>query len=131
MLGDSRIAQNSLYTSAASALRASADLVDTYDGLDKTITRMHTETQTNISETWKEEIECTSENLKKGSRVALKRVQKVLGAGVQDAPDEAGNADGDAHEDMDGELNYEITNRLKYAERGIKRMTKGLEEDGN
>lgn len=111
-------------------LRASADLVDTYDGLDKTITKTHYETATDVSEKWKEEIEWTGENLRKGARTALRSMQKVLGAGAQDAPDEDGDVDEDADEDMDGELNYEIPKRLKYAERGIKRMVKGLEEDG-
>jgi hypothetical protein len=129
-LGDSKIAQNWIYTSAAGTLRASASLIDEYDRLDKTITSIHDKGQIEISETWKGEIEETSEILKKGARTALRKVQKVLGAEVQGAPEMTGAVDTSVDEDMDGvELNYELQKGLKYTERGVKRMIKGLDEE--
>jgi hypothetical protein len=129
-LGDSKIAQNCIYTSVAGVLRGSASLIDEYDRLDKISTSMHDGAQTEISETWKKEIEQTSENLKKGARTALRRVQKVLGAEVQGAPVATSAVDTDVDEDMDEvELNYDLQKRLKYVERGLKRMVKGLDEE--
>jgi hypothetical protein len=105
-------------------------LVDEYDELDKMMTKMRTEASNGISETWREEIQEMSSNLEKGARTALRRVQKVLGADMQDAPDETGGVDAKADEDMDGvELNYDLQIRLKYLERGVKRMVKGLDEE--
>ena len=104
-------------------------MIDEYDELDKAITTMRDEGRTDISETWKEDIENTKENLRKGARTALSRARKVLGAEVQCAPETSG-VDADADEDMEGvELNYELPKRLRCAERGVKRMIKGIDDE--
>ena len=91
---------------------------------------MRDEGQTDISETWKADIEETKENLEKGARTALRKVQKVLGAEAQGVPDKTDGADTDTDDDMGGvELDYGLQQRLKYVERGVKRMTKGLDEE--
>jgi hypothetical protein len=61
----------------------------------------------------------------------LRNVKKVLGADVEDFV--MGEADEDGDVDMEGgeevELNFELQKTLRYAERGVKRMVKGLPVD--
>jgi hypothetical protein len=85
-----------------------------------------------IADTWKQNVEETDRQLKTGARVALRNVKKVLGADVDN--DGLGVMDEDGDVDMEGEgkkveLNYELQKSLRYAERGIKRMVKGLPMD--
>jgi hypothetical protein len=85
-----------------------------------------------IADTWKQDVEETDRQLKMGARVALRNVKKVLGADVEG--DGLGRTDEDGDVDMEGEgekveLNYELQKSLRYAERGVKRMVKGLPMD--
>jgi hypothetical protein len=63
-----------------------------------------------------------------GARVALRNVKKVLGADAEGGTDEDGDVDMEG-EGKTVELNYELQKSLRYAERGIKRMVKGLPVD--
>ncbi|EUC32728.1 hypothetical protein COCCADRAFT_37405 [Bipolaris zeicola 26-R-13] len=82
-----------------------------------------------IVDTWKRDIEETENQLKLGARVALKNVREVLGAKVAGG-DAKGLADEDGDMDMNvggkAQLTCELLESLRYAERGVKRMTKGL-----
>jgi hypothetical protein len=85
-----------------------------------------------IADIWKQDVEDTDRQLKMGARVALRNVKKVLGADVEG--DELRGTDEDGDVDMEGEgkkaeLNYELQKSLRYAERGVKRMVKGLPMD--
>lgn len=82
-----------------------------------------------IVDTWKRDIEETENQLKLGARVALKNVREVFGAKVA-GDDAKGLADEDGDMDMNvggkAQLTCELLESLRYAERGVKRMTKGL-----
>lgn len=90
------------------------------------IAKLREERPDTIADTWKQDIEDTDKQLKKGARVALRNVKKVLGADVEDSA----MMDEDDDVDMEGgekvQLNYELQKSLRYAERGVKRMVKGL-----
>ncbi|KAI4624599.1 hypothetical protein J4E83_004275 [Alternaria metachromatica] len=124
-----QIAGNAVYTSVSSVLRASEALVNEYQRLDGMIAKLREEQPDTIADTWKQDIEDTDKQLKKGARVALRNVKKVLGADVEDSvmTDEDGDVDMEGDEKV--ELNYELQKSLRYAERGVKRMVKGLPMD--
>jgi transcription initiation factor IIE alpha subunit len=90
------------------------------------IAKLREEQPDAIADIWKQEVEDTDKQLKRGARVALRNVKKVLGADVEDTrmTDEEGDVDMEAGEKA--ELNYELHKSLRYAERGVKRMVKGL-----
>ncbi|KAI4949610.1 hypothetical protein J4E91_005350 [Alternaria rosae] len=121
-----QIAGNAVYTSVTSILSASEALVNAYQRLDGMIAKLREEQPDTIADTWKQDIEDTDKQLKKGARVALRNVKKVLGADVEDSA----MMDEDDDVDMEGgekvQLNYELQKSLRYAERGVKRMVKGL-----
>lgn len=66
-----------------------------------------------------------------GARVALRNVKKVLGADVQGDDLETAEQDSEVRVEVSVEpekmeLNYDLLKSLRYAERGVKRMVKGL-----
>jgi hypothetical protein len=126
------IAGNAVYMSVISILSASEGLVKEYQRLDDMIANLRDEQPDSIADRWKQIIEDTDRQLKMGARVALRNVKKVLGADVEG--DGLGGVDKDGDVDMEGEgkraeLNYELHKSLRYAERGVKRMVKGLPVD--
>lgn len=133
----SKIASNAVYASVVDVLTASEGLVTEYQRLDKIIEDLRNERTESVADIWRQDIEMTKEQLKMGARVALRNVKKVLGADVE--TEEPAMTDEDRGEGMEGvvheeeeeeeELNYELQKSLRYAERGVKRMVKGLPND--
>jgi hypothetical protein len=120
------IAENAAYIPVANALAASEALFNEYERLDKMIVDMRDEQAETVAQTWQHELQEAEQLLQKGARVALRNVKKVLG--TKEAGDEHG--DEEMHEGEDTqELNYELQKSLRYAERGVKRMVKGLPDD--
>jgi hypothetical protein len=107
-------------------LSASEGLINEYRRLDGMIAQLREEQPDAIADTWKQDIENTHKQLKKGARVAVRNVKKVLGADAEDPV----MTDEDGDVDMEGDakvgLDYELQRSLRYAERGVKRMVKGL-----
>jgi hypothetical protein len=105
-------------------------LLEEYERLDKMISDMRDEQTYPMAETWHQDLEGTKQKLEMGARVALRNVKKVLGAEVND---DAVAAGGEGDEEMtlveDDSLNYELQKSLRYVERGVKRMVKGLPAD--
>jgi hypothetical protein len=122
-----KIAENAAYVPVANVLAASEGLLNEYERLDKMIVDMREEQADPFAETWHEELQEAEQQLQMGARVALRKVNKVLGA--DEASD--GHGDQEIHENGEDEqmLNYELQKSLRYAERGVKRMVKGLPED--
>jgi hypothetical protein len=103
-------------------LSASEGLVKQYQRLDDTIGELREGQYEPIADTWKQDVEDTDRQLKMGARVALRNVKKVLGA------DADADEDVDMESEGDGkvELSFELQRSLRYAERGVRRMVKGL-----
>ncbi|KAG9189057.1 hypothetical protein G6011_05925 [Alternaria panax] len=122
------IAGNAVYTSVTTVLSASSVLINEYQRLDDMIAKLRDEQPATLADTWRQDVKDTDQQLKKGARVALRNVKKMLGADVEDVV--IGEADEDGDVDMEGgeevELNFELRKSLRYAERGVKRMVKGL-----
>ena len=123
-----RIAGNAIYASITTILTASSSLVDEYRRLDDMITKLRNEQPAALVDTWKHDVEDTDRQLRRGARVALRNVKKMLDADVEDVVMGEADEDGDVkmEDGEEVELNYELRKSLKYAERGVKRMVKGL-----
>ncbi|KAF7673640.1 60s ribosomal protein l15 [Alternaria burnsii] len=123
-----RIAGNAIYASITTILTASSSLVNEYRRLDDMITKLRNEQPAALVDTWKHDVEDTDRQLRRGARVALRNVKKMLDADVEDVVMGEADEDGDVkmEDGEEVELNYELRKSLRYAERGVKRMVKGL-----
>ncbi|KAF1363203.1 hypothetical protein EJ07DRAFT_173911 [Lizonia empirigonia] len=126
-LGDTKIARNAIFKSFANILTASQHLIGEYDGLDKKITGMRDAEPEGRVEAWAEDVDKTARLLKIGAETAIRNVKKVLGAEVEAEEAVESNEGLAAVGNM--ELNYELQKSLQYAERGVKKMVKGLPQD--
>ncbi|KAF1911184.1 hypothetical protein BDU57DRAFT_507933 [Ampelomyces quisqualis] len=119
------IAEHLSYVPVANVLASSSALLQEYERLDKVSTDMRDEQAGPVTETWHQELQEAERQLQMGARVALRNVQKVLGVNVESIEriDTGGEGDGQ------DELNYELHKSLRYAERGVRRMVKGLPDD--
>jgi hypothetical protein len=122
-----KIAENAAYVPVANVLTAAEGLLNEYERLDKMIVDMRDEQADPVADTWHRELQSTEQQLQMGARVALRKVKKVLGA--EEASDGPGDQELGENEDDRQELNYELQKSLRYAERGVKRMVKGLPEE--
>ncbi|KAH9864030.1 hypothetical protein J1614_009963 [Plenodomus biglobosus] len=119
-ISGTKIANNTTYTSIMDVLSQSEGLIKEYERLDGMIADLRSRQTVSVAVTWKHEIRETEEQLRKGARVAVRSVKKVLGADVG-SDEEAEIQPGDEED-----LNHELRGSLRYAERGIKRMAKAL-----
>lgn len=129
--GESKIARNAVFASGATVLRASKDLVDEYVRLDTIIVGMRDAKPEGVAESWTEEVDKTARLLKIGAETAIRNVKKVLGADVEEGDADGSTLveDGETMEVLEQmELNYELRKGLLFAERGVKKMAKGLPE---
>lgn len=128
------IALNIIYASAEDVLSSSKRLVAEYDRMERMINDATQDGEEPVMETWKQEVKETERLLEVGRRKALRDVKKVLGADVEDDRMDGIEGSGRVIEErMDSNekessdtLNYELLKSLRYAERGVKRMVKGL-----
>ncbi|KAH8730848.1 hypothetical protein GQ44DRAFT_421739 [Phaeosphaeriaceae sp. PMI808] len=124
------IAENKDYMPVTSILAASERLLKEYERLDKMTKDMQEEQKEPITEEWNMEIKEAERRLTMGARVALRNVKKVLGADVESHGTCSKGMDEDEEKERAEqgaiELNYELQKSLRYAERGVKRMVKGL-----
>lgn len=126
-----RIATNAAYKPVTEVLAASEALLHRYAELENKITGMADEQAEPRADAWHQELQEAEQKLQLGARVALRNVKKVLGAVVDDSgkdEDLKQHAVQEAEED-EQKLNYELQKSLCYAERGVRRMVKGLPED--
>lgn len=128
---DSNIARNAVFGSVATVLRASKELVDEYNRLNKKIIGIREAEPEGVAEAWTEEVHQAARLLKIGVETAIRNVQKVLGADVEESDMEGSTLveDGEATKAFEQmELNYELHKGLLFAERGVKKMIKSLPE---
>ncbi|CBX94356.1 hypothetical protein LEMA_P121200.1 [Plenodomus lingam JN3] len=127
-IAGTKIADHATYTSTTDVLAQSKGLVKEYEGLDGMISDMRSQQGDSVADTWKRKIRESEEQLRKGARVAARNVKKVLGADM--SIDEAYKMEVDRkveiQQDKGDNLSYELQRSLRYAERGVKRMAKGL-----
>lgn len=129
--GNSKIARNAVFGSVATVLRASTELVDEHDRLDKMMMRMQEPGSEGVAESWTQGVNKSARLLKIGAETAIRNVKRVVGADVEEdgIEDSTLVEDGETLEALEQmELNYELYRGLLFAEYGVKKMVKGLPE---
>ncbi|KAL5380102.1 hypothetical protein PMIN04_002617 [Paraphaeosphaeria minitans] len=132
-----KIASNGIYHSALMLDAARRSMMSDYAGLEATIAKMAGSNMNTVTEKWVQDIEREERLLKLGHKTAVKHVKKVLGAEVQGEETRDGETPGEETEGgekgigVQGKLNMELLQGLRYAERGVKRMVKGVPKDGH
>ncbi|KAF2449609.1 hypothetical protein P171DRAFT_480685 [Karstenula rhodostoma CBS 690.94] len=127
-----KIASNNIYHSALKVDVGCRNMISEYDGLETTIAKLAGDHKNTVTEKWVQDIERTERLLKLGHKTAVRHVKKVLGAEVQGEETLSGETEGRGKGiGVQGELNMELLQGLRYAERGVKRMVKGLPKDGH
>lgn len=113
-------------------INTSHGLVVEYDRFETMVTEtaQDNDSRQPITDTYQEEVKEMEKLLKVGYRNALRNVKKVMRANHEDVEmngtkEVEGEVDGYG-ETMKMQLNYELETALRYAERGIRRMMKGL-----
>jgi hypothetical protein len=130
-LPSTTIAENATFAPVADILTASECLIAQYERLDDMVSKMQSDQAGPMTEIWNQDLQEAERQLKMGARVALRNVKRVLGAVVEDEAIRAQDGDEEVADNDEGEkeLNYELQKSLRYAERGVKRMVKGLSVD--
>jgi hypothetical protein len=124
------IAANAVYMPVAEALTASENLLKEYTRLDDMIKDLRDEHRDPLGESWNQDIEEVDRKLRMGARVALRRVGKVLGVDKVDEDGDEVMEEGEDSELVEGmEESYELQKSLRYVERGVRRMVKGLKDE--
>ena len=121
---NTKIVGNASYSSAVHINAACCKMLAEYQELDSMIEHLSGQSMTTITDQWAQDIQEKERLLRLGHKTAVRNVKKVLGMGVNEA---------EPRENRDEkELNMELRNGLRYVERGVKRMVKGLprDEDG-
>jgi hypothetical protein len=104
-----------------------AQLVAEYHVFEFLIEQMASEQKNSVTDTWTKDVEDAERLLTIGHNSAVKTVKAVLGVEVGE--------DGQFGEVQEGDdvgqapANLELHKSLQYAERGVKRMVKGLPKD--
>lgn len=129
-IGNTKIARNAVFKSAANVLTVSGHLIDEYDRLENLIAGMRDAEPEGIAEAWAEDVEGTARLLRIGAESGIRNVKKVLGADVEDADTGGTKEEGKRMDGVDNmELNFELRKNLQYAEKGVKKMVRGLPSD--
>ncbi|KAH7135385.1 hypothetical protein B0J11DRAFT_518227 [Dendryphion nanum] len=129
------IAKNDHYTEALDVIRHSKRLLDRYDRMDKLVLEASDEKQGATGELWDKEVNDMKARLDKRRSTVLRNIQQCLGVNVVHMDHEE-----DEYMDVEGMVNEgsrntapparnQLKDALRYAERGVKRMTKPLPRD--
>ncbi len=98
---------------------ACQNLVSEYDAFESMVAGMAAEHDSPVTQTWVREMQKTERLLELGRKSGVRNLKSVLGDDVED---------GGIRED-DINLDYRLLKSLTYAERGVRRMVKGLPEE--
>ncbi|KAF1969553.1 hypothetical protein BU23DRAFT_601505 [Bimuria novae-zelandiae CBS 107.79] len=119
-----RIVGNASHSSVIKVDAACRSMLSEYRNLDAIIEDMAGDNKKPVTEKWMKDVEETERLLKLGHKTAVRNVKKVLYPDAEDAEEEGEKGIG-----VQEELNMELRDGLRYAERGVKRMVKGLPKD--
>jgi hypothetical protein len=131
VFANTKIAGNDIYHSVVRVDAACRSMVSEYDNLEAKIGELVGDNKNTVTEKWVQDIERTERLLKLGHKTAVRHVKRVLGAEAHDNETLRDETDGQERGiGVREELNMELLQGLRYAERGVKRMVKGLPKEG-
>jgi len=121
------IAINPIFASATEMIATSNGLVQEYDNIEEMVAKATEDDRKVIRDTWQQDADEMKRLLELGHRKALRDVKKVLG--VNDVGKmTVADKDDEGRLTKTG-LDQGLKDTLRYAERGVKRMVKGLPRD--
>ncbi|KAF1956923.1 hypothetical protein CC80DRAFT_471228 [Byssothecium circinans] len=121
-LPNTKISMNATIEIASKLNKKCQTLISDYEEFEAMITQMAGEQKNSVTDTWTQDVKDTEEKLTLEYKLAIKKVEKMLGGHAEE--DENGPGKGE-----DSGKVYELHKCLKYAERGVKRMVKGLPKE--
>ena len=133
------VATHQFCTTADRLVRASRKLVADYETMaahvGEAATAVHRAADDDAVRAWSANVRRTRSLLEHGYRTMLRRGARLLGVGADEGvpaeePGERGPVK-DAEADIAAERDGDVLTTLRYAERGVKRMAKGLPQDGS
>jgi len=123
-----KIASNPTLASAKKVNTACQRLLSEYNSLEATLAGMAEDVNNTATERWARDVEETERRLRLGHKIAVRNVKRMLDGKVKENDmDEEEAASGFVQK----ELNMALHKSLGYAERGVKRMVKGLPQDAD
>lgn len=119
---------------AAEVIRKSKSLIKDYDDMEAMLNKVRDEQQKKLAaENWESEVRETERLLLLGRNRAVRCVGRVVDVAEKDKGyvedgdgDKTENGGDEAVEDDDGDADMGLLRTLEYAERGVKRMVKGI-----
>jgi hypothetical protein len=131
VFANTKIASNGIYHSVARVDAACRSMISEYDSLEAEIGELAGDNNNTVTEKWVEDIERTERLLKLGHKTAVRYVKRVLGAEAHGDETLCDETEGQERGiGVQEELNMELLQGLRYAERGVKRMVKSLPKEG-
>ncbi|KAF2204544.1 hypothetical protein GQ43DRAFT_460694 [Delitschia confertaspora ATCC 74209] len=130
------IATNPTFTSILEIIQVSRNLIKEYEKMSEKVESAFPGREKDLTGAWQNDVEHTAKVLEIGHKRALRQIKKVLG--IIDVEIEGSGAESDGNElemvtdsqDLPSrEHDLGLHRTLQYAERGIRRLTKGLPED--
>ncbi|OCL04739.1 hypothetical protein AOQ84DRAFT_415553, partial [Glonium stellatum] len=122
------------FDQASRVVELSRDLLSEYETISTNVRRANPEQDQSITIDWENHFDDTIRLLSTGHRLALRDIGKVLDSSKRNTNEQGGNAeDEDENEEVSSAFQWSRTNRssgltstLQYAERGVRRIAKGL-----
>lgn len=125
------------YASAMEIVHASRNLLKDYEDMSQKLSASSPKEEQQIADEWQKNVDHTSRILQIGYKKALKDVESIIGIGHTETEGDKDTEMTDQQDDgevEDGELmkrqcDTGLEKTLRYAERGVKRLAKGLPDD--
>ena len=124
------------FASAMEMVHNSKDLIKEYEETSELFASAGSHQERLIAEAWQSDVDRTARILQIGRKQASKNLEKVLGVErveTHAAKGQTGRLEGEDDVEDGGlpvrECDLGLQTTLKYAERGIKRLTKGLPDE--
>lgn len=122
---NTKIVENITYNSAVKVDTACRSMFSGYHNLEEMIRELAGDQKNTVTDKWMQDVAETERLLKLGHKTAVRNVKKVLDT----EGDEMEVENSEKGIGVQEELNMELRDGLRYAERGVKRMVKGLSKD--
>ena len=125
--GNTKIVGNSIFSSAIKVNTTYYNMLSQYYDLESMIEELVPVNNTTITDKWMQDIEETERLLRVGHKTAARNVKRVLGMESDGCETDEGGQNGIG---VLEKLNMELREGLRYTERGVKRMVKGIPKGG-
>ena len=125
--GSTKIVGNPIFSFGIKVNTACCNMLSQYYDLESTIEELVPVDNATITDKWMQDIEETERLLRVGYKTAARNAQKALGMETDGCETAEGEDNGIG---VLTNVNMELREGLRYTERGVKRMVKGIPKGG-